>query len=595
MSIQGAEHLPSCEEGRIVDTSQVRPHQTGLTGNDDEPSSPNITPWLRSLLTAYPGSRHGNSETRGLDSEFALNTYVRTRLDDALFEEIESDRINLIILCGNAGDGKTAFLQSLAQRLGVTQIHSANRVWNQTLRNGRTLKVNLDGSAAWQGRSANELLDDILSPFHHEHFTHDRIHVLAINSGKLLEWIELQPEDTYLTTQLRKVLLGDVVDLDPRFRLIDLNNRSLVGGVDLGNRTMTTSFLDALLDRFLKGGETNPWQPCTTCTAKNRCTAWNSVQSLQDPDAGPYIRQRLSEVLQACHQRGEVHITARDLRGALSYIFFGVHDCSELHEDTGLQPSHFWQRIFDASSVHRQGELLGELARFDPALESDPVIDRALIKIADTERGGRLAEARRRMFFTRQSSNRTLIHLANGRHFERFRKVPLMSEGYRMQLLRDLCQGIARLEDLPMIALQNERLEDGVPLRVTPRTPTKSAFWVIKPWHLFRIEAPLPYTAEGLEALHTHLRLTYQYKNGGVETLEISLELFDALLDLKDGVQMSGISQEGLFSNLEVFTQRLARENARDLHGWHPDEEHKVFRIRVEPINGRQVLVREAI
>lgn len=35
--------------------------------------------WLRLLLQSYPGSRWGNCETRGLDTEFASETYVETR------------------------------------------------------------------------------------------------------------------------------------------------------------------------------------------------------------------------------------------------------------------------------------------------------------------------------------------------------------------------------------------------------------------------------------------------------------------------------------------------------------------------------------
>jgi Holliday junction resolvasome RuvABC DNA-binding subunit len=44
---------------------------------------------------------------------------------------------------------------------------------------------------------------------------------------------------------------------------------------------------------------------------------------------------------------------------------------------------------------------------------------------------------------------------------------------------------------------------------------------------------------------------------------------------------------------LEIFTQRLAREDARALYGWHPIEENKIFQMRVILRDGRQVLVRE--
>jgi len=558
--------------------------------------SANTVPWLHNLLSAYPGSRYGNRETRGLDSDFALATYVETRLDDVIFDEIEGGKVNLVILFGNAGDGKTAFLQHLAQRLGMRDIHSSSRVWSCRLDNGKQLKVNLDGAAAWEGKSANSLLDELFSPFHTSEYSRNRVHIVAINSGKLLEWIESQSTDTYLTEQLRQVVLGEPVELDLGFRLIDLNQRSLVGGIDLGNRELTTQFLEALLDRFVGDDQADPWRPCSTCTAQNRCTAWHSVQALRGLDRFR-LRYRLTDALQACHQRGEIHITARELRAALSYIFFGVHDCAELHENPDLRPERYWMRAFDAHSSHRQGELLSELARLDPALEANSALDRALIKEAAPGIGdGRLAEGRRRAWFVYPEQNGELpIRLANGRHFVRFRDVPLMDDDARTGLMIDLCLGIAHLEDLPSAAFGYEHMERGVPLRIMPRTPTETALWVVKPWARFRLEAPLPHTAEGLEALHTHLRLVYSYANGNEESLLLGLELFNLLLELKDGVQLSGIAQEGVFANLEIFTQRLAREDSRELYGWHPAEETGVFGLRVEARDGRQILIRGAV
>ena len=567
---------------------------TDPSPEDARTLTPNQVPWLKKLLSAYPGSRHGNSETRGLDSEFAVQTYVETVLDDKLLVKIKDGSVNLIILFGNAGDGKTAFLQHLAQRLGLHDIHSSRRVWETRLPGGQQLMVNLDGAAAWEGRNANALLDDLFRPFHNADFPRDRIHIVAVNNGKLLEWVESQQEDTWLTGSLRQVLLGESVELEPRFRLIDLNQRSLVGGIDSQKETLSSDFLEALIERFL-GAEDDPWAPCISCSAQGRCTAWHSVRSLRDPVRGTFLRRRLTDLLQACHQRGEIHITARELRAALSYSFFGVDDCSDLHRDADLRPEPYWQRAFDARSRQRQGELLAEMVRFDPALEADPGLDRLLLR---TQSGppepDRLARARRRAWFEQPDVDIPgEVTLAGGRHLDRFRQLPLMVPEQRDKLLHDLCLGIARLEQLPAMAFNQEYLDQGVPLRITPRTPTESAFWVVKPWKRFELCPALPPVTEGLETLHTHLHLKYRYANDGDEKLILGLELFHLLLELKDGVQLFGVAQEGVFANLEIFTQRLAQEDARDLRGWHPTEEERIFRIQVVARDGLQILVRE--
>ncbi|MFQ5472147.1 MAG: NERD domain-containing protein, partial [Dehalococcoidia bacterium] len=146
--------------------------------------------WLLSLLQSYPGSLWGNSETRGLDTDFAARTYVETDLEDTLNRDIRERRVRLIVLCGNAGDGKTALLQHLARRLGLGKHSSSERILKGRMQDGLVVRMNLDGSAAWRGRSADEILDEFMAPFQHGLPDDDIVHLLAVNDGRLLEWIE---------------------------------------------------------------------------------------------------------------------------------------------------------------------------------------------------------------------------------------------------------------------------------------------------------------------------------------------------------------------------------------------------------------------
>src|SRR5207249_4501191 len=116
--------------------------------------------WLLSLLQSYPGSRWRNAETRGLDTDFAAQTYVQTNIEEMLHRDILQRRVRLVVLCGNAGDGKTALLQHLATRLGLGKHTSAERIFEGRTNQGLVVRMNLDGSAAWRERSADELLDE---------------------------------------------------------------------------------------------------------------------------------------------------------------------------------------------------------------------------------------------------------------------------------------------------------------------------------------------------------------------------------------------------------------------------------------------------
>jgi len=169
-------------------------------------------------------------ETRGLDTEFASNTYVETGLDWSLLEAVKSGAASLVILCGNAGDGKTAFLQRLAEALGRPSLPSSQRVWDGVLHR-RQLKVNLDGAASWNGRSADDLLDDLFAPFHEGPPREPRAHLVAVNDSRLMEWIEgcearHGGDPTLLTRQLADALSRSGSALDPHIRLIELNQRS---------------------------------------------------------------------------------------------------------------------------------------------------------------------------------------------------------------------------------------------------------------------------------------------------------------------------------------------------------------------------------
>lgn len=545
----------------------------------------NEVPWLQHLLQSYPGSRWGNSETRGLDTDFAAKTYVETPLEDALRGDILLRKVRLVVLCGNAGDGKTALLQHLAARLGFGVHDSSKRILEQRMNDGLTVRMNLDGSASWKGSSSDALLDEFLGPFQQGAPAEDRVHLLAINDGRLLEWIERVESEagTPLTQALSRLLNGEESPPESHIRFISLNQRSLVGSVLPSEGRIETRFLEDLLDSLYGKKEASQiWEPCETCSAQDRCEVRRAMRwfgpkgllGVVPEEERTRARQRLFEMLQAVHLRGETHITVRELRAALVYILFGVHFCSDYHNGADDR-SPYWDRAFAPESPGRQGEVLQELIRFDPALEAHPKIDRQLLRDAT----GGLESARRRAYFewgedriaALAADDPHALGLAQARHYREFSSLPI---GGRDDLCRRLCDGIARLESLPPQALDRP---DVVPLRITPRTPTETAFWVEKPLTRFRLEADLP--AEGLDRLHRQAFLIYRYRRGGEERLRLGADLFHLLLELSDGYQLGDVSTDDTFAHLSIFVQRLVREDDRKVLAWNPMQEEAIYEV----------------
>jgi serine/threonine protein kinase len=557
------------------------------------------------LLQSYPGSRKGNRETRGLDTPFAAQTYVETTLEETLVRDISERRVRLVILCGNAGDGKTALLQHLATRLGLGAHQSSERILEGPVPNGPFVRMNLDGSASWRGRSADEILDEFLAPFKDGPPNQDIVHLLAINDGRLLEWVEgyegrHRGNETPLTAALYGLLQQKTVTQESHIRFISLNQRSLVGGITPDRKQIEAAFLGRLMDQLYGGEQADKiWSPCQSCSAKDRCEVFRTARffgpdtlpALVEPSVRSRARQRLFEALQAVHLRGETHITMRELRSALVYILFGIHFCDDYHAETETGVPPYWDRAFSADSPARQGEVLGELTRFDPALEAHPQIDRHLLSIpaADSAKTAphypqlTLESARRRALFEwtledieQVTGNRDALDLARGRHLRLFRNLPLADEHELAEVCERLCKGISRLEDLPPRALDRPGV---VPLRVTPRTPTETAFWVEKPLSSFRLEADLPNT-EGVERLHRQAFLIYSYRNShDEERLRLGAELFHLLLELADGYQLGDVSTDDTFAHLSIFVQRLVREDERELLAWNPMQDEAIYQV----------------
>ena len=603
--------------------SESSAEQSGVTAGGEPPApspvagterSENEVRWLHDVLRSYPGSRWGNRETRGLDSHFAERTYVETRLERALFDDLQEGSVSLVVLCGNAGDGKTALLQHLAVRFGLGDHLSEQRILEGQTAAGLTVRMNLDGSAAWEGRSSTVLLDHFLAPFQEGRPRTNLAHLLAINDGRLLEWIDDYHErmgETPLTRELSRCLNDAGGEPASYIRFVSLNQRSLMGGVAADEKTIDTGFLDTLVDALYGGARAEEiWTPCRTCSAQERCQVFRAARNFaplpvaDDEDKRQRARERLFDALQAVHLRGEVQITVRELRAALVYILFGVHFCSDYHAGQQGAAVPYWNRAFDAASPDRQGEVLREIVYFDPALEAHPHVDRALLHPPDTatqaevrrwdasertvERRARLASERRRAYFEwterriEQVAERgDALGMAQGRHLRAFRDLATMDDDGRAELAQRLCRGISHLEALPLQATERP----GVPLRITPRTPTETTFWVEKRAPDFRLEVELPRTSD-VDRLHRHALLIYRYQDGREETLRIGAELWHLLLELEAGYQLGDAATEDTFAHLSIFVQRLVQEDERRMMAWSPMAEETIYNVSAELTEG---------
>lgn len=290
---------------------------------------PNYNPFVDQLRRLFSQARVSNAGTRGLD-EVAQKTYIDTRLDKELVPAILDGSFKLVIITGNAGDGKTALIQQLecqAEKLHPLPTKNGSRF----VVRGTWFQSNYDGSQDEGDKDNDQVLEEFLSPFAGKTRISEAEEgrILAINEGRLIE---------FLSHEERKERFGflyEIIDdyfnehgegyLPDKMMLINLNWRSIVA-----RNEDHDSILEKQLQAILKP---ELWKKCHTCDLRNQCFIRYNVTRLSDSAAGPEIRARLRDLLEVVHLRRKLHITMRDLRSAISFLIcrdFGCEDIPKL-------------------------------------------------------------------------------------------------------------------------------------------------------------------------------------------------------------------------------------------------------------------------
>lgn len=358
---------------------------------------PNTNPFVSHLLTLYSQSPQTNAGTRGLD-DLGRRTYVPTLLDKGLMPDVIAGKFKLVLITGNAGDGKTAFLQQLEAQAG----ERAQLISSDALANGRrfttvqrTFLTNYDGSQDEDDRGNDEVLRDFFFPFRGDDansWPDTETRLIAINEGRLVDF--LRTERAQLPALLRLVEDGLRTGADAHgVAVVNLNLRSVVAigqGLD-----------DSILERQTRL-LTHPkfWQACQGCDLKEKCYAFHNAQTFDDRTAGPQVLERLETLYTLTHLRRRLHITLRDLRSALAFTLTSARDCAEIHQlyadghRDEIAAGFYFNAWMGAEST-TVDRLLLLLQDVDVGAASDPRMDRGLDFVSPAEDRSRFGFADR--------------------------------------------------------------------------------------------------------------------------------------------------------------------------------------------------------
>jgi len=562
-----------------------------------EPTKPNTNPFVAHLLTLYSQSQISNAGTRGLD-EIGKATYVPTYLDRKLKPALLKGEFRLVVISGNAGDGKTAFIQqfeAFAESKGAKIQRSANGSLFQL--KGHTYRSNYDGSQD-EGEERNDtVLRKFFGPFagkDHSVWSENQTRLIAINEGRLVDFfLEHEGEFPLLAKQIQQGLSGD----GPEFgvAVINLNLRSVVAEPEKDQ----PSILERLIERM---SQREFWQACEKCDIQGKCYAHHNAKTFQDNVAAPKVVERLKMLHTITHLRGRLHVTMRDLRSALAFMLVGTRDCDGIHELYQNGGEENLNRILDGfyfnswvgGSEGSNDRLISLLREIDVGQVSNPALDRqlgflnpnakAMSRFSFAERSSYDDEIAGSLFrnlprdYTSKNRNKLiarhrmyLSHMRRRHFFERrdvgwkemlpYRSIDSFLNAVREPGMKSADEVIAVLRAINRgEGLSNPaRLGNRLALRV--RHVDKGT---IRSYRLFEGEHFTLRTEQEtadhpfLECLSQALVFFYDSGDGHRASFRINLEIYEMLMRLNNGYRPSLEEQEGFYLSLAVFKNALS-------------------------------------
>lgn len=296
-----------------------------------------------------------------------------TELETELLPALFSRAPTLVILSGNAGDGKTAFIETVLEAAGQRQKPVPNEC--EANLDGRPYLIVLDGSEDTYDKSNSQLLHDALGEFRgNEELEPGRGTLIAVNKGRLLSFLEAEKDEYGALWDLAYRRFADGEDTSgSRYVLVDLNDRTVVGP------SLSTSLFGQVLAKLL---DWEGWSACGGCVAQAACPVTFNLESLRRPDA----QQRLWEVFGLIDLDDRLHVTARHVVTRLASIISGGLRCPDIRRTAAAERpfqerAYFYAGAFlgraDESSLEEAA--LNEIAAaYDPAETAEPVRDRLL-------------------------------------------------------------------------------------------------------------------------------------------------------------------------------------------------------------------------
>lgn len=576
---------PDQRPGSVGELRAALQNALMASGGPDGPDL--VNPWVDLVRGLYRNSGVGNANNRGLDSPFVRATYVPTALDSKLLPQLLSRLPKAVFLSGNPGDGKTAFLERVRDELqerGATVVQEDESGWEWRYR-GHTVRSCYDASEAYGQQSADEQLTARLAGLEGDGVPAQQLTVLvAINDGRLADYFARNERRFRWLAEEIEAAQGEDDPLISDVWVVDLKRRAFISFKEGDRSSFFARVLQSLVDE-------QEWAKCHGCGAEPICPMRNNARSL----ATQQVAEHLQHLLLLSHLRRQRHTTIRDLRSALAFIITANTSCREVHAARkgenaaiSLADRYYWRSAF--APVESGDDVLADLTLLDPARFPQPRLDRFLYfhrTAADAalraqlfhdgqdlspqqfpDEAGWIAAAKRRLYFEARDPVLDL----DGFSYAGDRPLPesLLPYQYASTFV-DVLAGRADLTYVRQRLAQGILRSDGVAglrapgrLAVVVTSSREHQLTILKQFPLEDMQLKV-LRSRGAGLVETIPDLLVLEHCSGTPRLEITLDLFELLMRMADGLQPNSPEFQPLLEDLMPLKSALLLRETRHL------------------------------
>lgn len=525
---------------------------------------------VTSIRRLYRGSVAGNGGNRGLDDQFAVDTYVPTALDTQLLPRVLAGELDVVLLSGNPGDGKTAVLVKLGEQLrtaGATIEHEDEAGWRMRL-GDRLFTAVYDASESHGDLSSDQLVSAALDAVIE---SGQGTALIAVNDGRLLQFFDDHGGEYETWGFDVKDQVNGKETPGSRLAVVDLKRRSLAS--EDGHDGPALNALESMVNHAR-------WEDCSSCVAQDDCPILANRNTLNGQGA-----QVFDELVRISHLRRRRRATFRDVRSAIAWLITGDRSCADIHEwrSSNLSAMQLESALISelAFSTESSDYLVAEWSELDPAQVAAPGVDR-LFRTQGTSSQhpvyNGVDTVARGLYFglvsdEAQQTDRTSV--MSYRYLEEF--TSMLRNGDPERTRARLLLGMSRLVGAFGYTDDGLAMSSGMP----------RAAWAILhtvPASEFTVSID-DARSQYVETIADQLTLAHVSN----PSITLSLDTAEIILRAADGELVNDLATDAILEEIEAFVSQLARR---------PSMEARIVdssgSVAVARIDGTQIVLEDA-